>query len=428
MKKILYATALSVLCSCSGSTQKQETTEARNNVIDLKEAIAHQAEEMKLSEFVDSIVFVPMPDEPLVRDRRLISYSKPYLDVFPGRLFDLQGNFIGYIGSLGQGPGEETNGWGFSVYYDEVNDLHYTKGDKIIQYDKNRKFTGKEVRVTYRDKETGTLPTGLKSPYAFVRAGKYNMLVNYPDSAYWMNKDLQIVHKQRLIPEDLIHTSPSGRVLVGYTFSTYNDTTLFFNCFTDELCSVNEDKLQRRWKIELGDLKADSKHFLNGLSDYEKELKKIIRSEGGGDWGAIKNMAANSEFAEKIDGKHWIGQVYESGRYVWIGYRKLYAFEEWRNIKNQSHWAIFDKQTGEVKTAPKFVNDMDGFVDFTPSMENIIGINNGVLMASIWPYELKDHVSWEKKNNKPIDPRLVELAEASHEESNPILVYAYLKK
>ena len=48
----------------------------------------------------------------------LISYVEPYWVVYPGSLFDKEGRFVTNIGALGQGRGEETNGWGYSVFYD----------------------------------------------------------------------------------------------------------------------------------------------------------------------------------------------------------------------------------------------------------------------------------------------------------------------
>ena len=53
-------------------------------------------------------------------------------------------------------------------------------------------------------------------------------------------------------------------------FSTNNDTTLFFNCFTDEISSVTENGIEKRWKIDLGDEKADNRYFLNDANSTNK--------------------------------------------------------------------------------------------------------------------------------------------------------------
>ena len=312
--------------------------------------------------------------------------------VYPGAIFNMQGQFVGHIGSIGQGPGEECNIDGYSNYYDELQNKFYTRGYKIIQFDENRKFTGKEVQITYRDKTNGDkLTKGLSSPYTFLRSGKYNVVINFPDSAFWMDEDLRIVKKERLIPEDLFSNSPGGRVSMPYTFSTNNDTTIFFNCFTDKLYSITEDGIHERWKINIGKAKADNRCFLN----YEKELiedemAKIVRSSSR-DVSSMRIIAENSKLAELIDGKKWIGRAWETDRYVIMFWKDLLAFPEFRTGKNLTYWAVYDKRTKEAKAVSYLKNDMDGCVNFSPS-DAIIGINDGVLMAAVWPGAVKGYV------------------------------------
>ena len=426
MKKIsYYLSFLIIFNACSNGTK--DVIEEKN-VIHLAEAIDNPVK-MNLSEIVDSIVFVPISSkEAFIRDPQLISYSKPYLMVYPGSIFNMQGQFVGSIGSIGQGPGEECNIDGYNNFYDEQQNNFYTIGYKIIQFDKERKFTGKEVQITFRDKTNGDkLTKGLSSPYAFLRSGKYNVVINFPDSAFWINEDLQIVKKVRLIPEDLFSNSPGGRISMPYTFSTNNDTTIFFNCFTDKLYSVTEDGINERWKINIGKAKADSRCFLN----YEKELiedemAKIVRSSSR-DISSMKTIAENSKLAELIDGKKWIGRAWETDRYVMMYWKDLLAFPEFRTGKNLTFWAVYDKRTKETKAVSYLKNDMDGCVDFSPS-EAIIGINDGVLMTAVWPYAVYSYVQRKKEKGEPVDPRLEELLVDYDEEDNPILVLAYLKK
>lgn len=426
MKKILYYLSfLIIFNACSNGTKK---VVEEKNVIHLEEAIANPVK-MNLSEIVDSIVYVPISSkEAFIRDPQLISYSKPYLMVYPGAIFNMQGEFVGHIGSVGQGPGEECNIDGYSNYYDELQNKFYTIGYKIIQFDENRKFTGKEVQITYRDKTNGDkLTKGLSSPYAFLRSGKYNVVINFPDSAFWMDEDLRIVKKERLIPEDLFSNSPGGRVSMPYTFSTNNDTTIFFNCFTDKLYSITEDGIHERWKINIGKAKADNRCFLN----YEKELiedemAKIVRSSSR-DVSSMRIIAENSKLAELIDGKKWIGRAWETNRYVMLTWTELMAFQNWRSGRNMTHWAYHDKKTGETKSIKRLINDMDGCVDFS-KYESIIGINDGVLMTAIWPTAVKGYVERKKEKGEAVDPRLEELLVDYDEENNPILVLAYLKK
>ena len=427
MKKIsYYLSFLIIFNACSNGTK--DVIEEKN-VIHLAEAIENPVK-MNLSEIVDSIKFVPISSkEHFIRGSQLISYSKPYLMAFPGGVYNMQGEFVGFVGSVGDGPGQEVGSSYFSTYYDENKDLFYTKGDKIIQFDKNRKFTGKEVRIAYRNKKGHTLPEGLHSAYFFLRSGEYNVIINYPDSAYWMDENLQIVKRQRLIPEGLFLNSPGGGFLVEYNHFTYNDTTFLFNCFTDELCTVTEEGITRKWKLDLGEDKADSRCFLNYLKPlFEDELYKMDRATNKtGDLLNLKRMAENSKLAELIDGKKWIGNVWETNRYVILTWTELMAFKEYRSGKNMTYWAYHDKRTGETKAIYYLVNDMDGCVDFT-NFENIIGINDGVLMTTVWPYKIYNYVQKKKEKGEPVDSRLEELLVDYDEEDNPILVLAYLKK
>lgn len=423
MRISVFLIIVFLLFSCS----EQMQVEKRNNVIYLADAIANPIK-MNLSEIVDSLTFIPMDSEPSIKDRMFIGYSKPYIIVYPASVFNMQGQFLKRIGSLGQGPGEESNSWGYSVYYDEDKDLFYTKGDKIIQFNKNGVFTGTEIRVTYRNKEQDNkVSAGLKSPYEFVRSGKYNVLINYPDSAFWIDKNLQTVKKERLIPNELFLNSPGGRVSMPYTFFTRNDTSFYFNCYTDEISAITEEGMKRKWKLDLGQEKADNRCFLN----YEKqliedEMVKIIRGSARNP-ASMKIIAENSKLAKLIDGKKWINKAWESDRYILINWTELLAFQEYRSGRNTTYWAIYDKKEQKTSAINYLFNDMDGCVDFSPS-NAIIGVNDGILMTSIWPYTIHEYVQKKKEKGEPIDSRLKALIENYNEEDNPILVLAYLKK
>lgn len=423
MRISVFLIIVFLLFSCS----EQMQVEKRNNVIYLADAIANPIK-MNLSEIVDSLTFIPMDSEPSIKDRMFIGYSKPYIIVYPASVFNMQGQFLKRIGSLGQGPGEESSSWGYSVYYDEDKDLFYTKGDKIIQFNKNGVFTGTEIRVTYRNKEQDNkVSAGLKSPYEFVRSGKYNVLINYPDSAFWIDKNLQTVKKERLIPNELFLNSPGGRVSMPYTFFTRNDTSFYFNCYTDEISAITEEGMKRKWKLDLGQEKADNRCFLN----YEKqliedEMVKIIRGSARNP-ASMKIIAENSKLAKLIDGKKWINKAWESDRYILINWTELLAFQEYRSGRNTTYWAIYDKKEQKTSAINYLFNDMDGCVDFSPS-NAIIGVNDGILMTSIWPYTIHEYVQKKKEKGEPIDSRLKALIENYNEEDNPILVLAYLKK
>ncbi|MBE6286740.1 MAG: 6-bladed beta-propeller [Mediterranea massiliensis] len=432
MKTLIYICIFILCCACSGGNKQhnnQPILPPEDYVIELEEAFANTTDR-NLSEFVDSVVFLPLPSQPLLPRRSLIEYSKPYFTYFSGPVFDAQGKYVGNVGSMGQGAGEESNGWGYSVLYDEVNDLFYTKGDKIIQFDKNRKFTGKDLRIAYRDRTGSALPQGLSNPYTFVRSGKYNVVYNYPDSAYWMDKNLNIVKKERLIPTEWLPEPFTYSILMDYTFSTFRDTTYMYNCFTDELCTVTEDGIKPRWKIVVGKERAENRCFLKDKAElFEQTLVKTIRSlraSGNRNPQAISQTLGNSELAQLIDGKKWVGEAYESNRYVVLSWNKLVAFKGYRE-NNPRHWIFYDKKTQQTISVDNLINDMDGAINFNPS-ESIMGINDGIIMTTIWPYEIKAYMDECQEKGKTVSPQIQQLMKNYHSEDNPIIVLAYLKK
>ena len=173
MKQIFLFLFIFLLTSCISGGAKQDQIKVIDRTIRIGDAMEHPVP-MKLSAFVDSITYIPLETtKSYVKDKMLISYVEPYWVVYPGSLFDKEGRFVTNIGALGQGRGEETNGWGYSVFYDRDRDLFYTQGDKIIQFDSKGKFTGKEIRIAYRDKGIeGKIASGLKNVYTMVKSGK----------------------------------------------------------------------------------------------------------------------------------------------------------------------------------------------------------------------------------------------------------------
>lgn len=235
---------------------------------------------MKLSKVVDSIVYVPLETK-IYLTNGLLQYVKPYWCAFPGRLFDAKGKYVKQIGKLGGGPGEDTSPWGYMVTYDEKRGLFYTQGNKIIQYDKNGKFTGAEKTIQYTSGGmiSGGSLTGLAG---MATADSLYMLVNYPDSAYWMNTNLDIVYSERIPLDSSLH-QPANVYAQGiqYEFSDYDGHTLFYNFFTDCMYTVTDNGLKVRWKFDMKDLGPDKRAFLNDYMTHITGIVKISRQAKG---------------------------------------------------------------------------------------------------------------------------------------------------
>ena len=100
MKKIsYYLSFLIIFNACSNGTK--DVIEEKN-VIHLAEAMANPVK-MNLSEIVDSVKFVPISSkEYFIRGPQLLTYSKPYLMAYPGVIYNMQGECVGSVGSVGE--------------------------------------------------------------------------------------------------------------------------------------------------------------------------------------------------------------------------------------------------------------------------------------------------------------------------------------
>ena len=128
--------------------------------------------------------------------------------------------------------------------------LFYTQGNKIIQYDKNGKFTGAEKDDTIYKRRHDQWRFFLTGLAGMATADSLYMLVNYPDSAYWMNTNLDIVYSERIPLDSSLH-QPANVYAQGiqYEFSDYDGHTLFYNFFTDCMYTVTDNGLKSEMEI-----------------------------------------------------------------------------------------------------------------------------------------------------------------------------------
>lgn len=421
MKNVTLILCTLFLLNCTNNSQKQNNkkTSTIDSTIRIGDAIEKALPSMELSEVVDSIVYVPLETKVYLTNG-LLQYVKPYWCAFPGRLFDAKGKYVKQIGKLGGGPGEDTSPWGYMVTYDEKRGLFYTQGNKIIQYDRNGKFTGVEKTVRYT---SGGIVSG-GSLADMVTADSLYMLVSYPDSVYWMNTNLNIVYSERIPLDSSLHQPDNVRAqAIQYEFSDYDGHTLFYNFFTDCMYTVTDNGLKVRWKFDMKDLGPDKRAFLNDYITYITGMVKISRQAKGDE--KIKNLLAeNSEYAKLVDNKKRILSAYESERYVVMQWMNIIAYEGIRGYSPRL-LAFLDKTNGNTfAISEHLTDDIDGGKPF----ELKLGVHNGAMVSWIWPYELKEYIAQQKEKGEWVSEKLVAFADGLKEDDNPVLIMAYLKK
>lgn len=306
------------------------------------------------------------------------------------------------------------------VTYDEKRGLFYTQGNKIIQYDRNGKFTGVEKTVRYT---SGGIVSG-GSLADMVTADSLYMLVSYPDSVYWMNTNLNIVYSERIPLDSSLHQPDNVRAqAIQYEFSDYDGHTLFYNFFTDCMYTVTDNGLKVRWKFDMKDLGPDKRAFLNDYITYITGMVKISR-QAKGDEKTKKLLAENSEYAKLVDNKKRILSAYESERYVVMQWMNIIAYEGIRGYSPRL-LAFLDKTNGNTfAISEHLTDDIDGGKPF----ELRLGVHNGAMVNWIWPYELKEYIAQQKEKGEWVSEKLVAFADGLKEDDNPVLIMAYLKK
>ena len=71
----------------------------------------------------------------------------------------------------------------------------------------------------------------------------------------------------------------------------------------------------------------------------------------------------------------------------------------------------------------QIIDDLGGMKTFSPSW----GAYNEKLLATIWPYKLKEFIEEEQSAGRTVAPQILNLMKRVREDDNPILIIANLK-
>ncbi len=388
------------LFSCNGRSSSEINvinTNDKSNSIELSDAI-EEMRSVKLSEMVDSITYLPLSNSHLLGDAKT-SLSKNYIFV-GASAFDWKGNYIFEIGSRGQGAGEE-------IYLNsiiEADQSFYSMTDKMIVYDSDGKFTGRERNVL----ELHPLDMG--------RADTSGIVTCTLDSLYFWDKNFNFKQAIRVVPDwTEKSTMFSSNRLLRFFFEN-RDSVLFYNYINDTIYRVLNDKIQPRWIIDLKKEKMPIKYLLGD------ELKRI---ETGSKYFTNGNFF-DWEYLKETDNKIRVFSVYESEDYVFIYWFRMFDFWQLRQLpQTKFQIAYFDKRTKNttVVEGEGFVDDISSLGTFYP----LLGIHDNCMVNTYWPYQLQERVDSLQRIGKPVDKKLQGLLENMSPEDNPIVVMAHLK-
>ena len=396
--------------ACSNKKTVEPNPVVLDNIIHLSTAIKNVREEMMLSELVDSVSYVPLETKSncMLGNTQRLTFSPQYI-FYSNYCFDWNGRFLFRIGNQGQGACEDIYVHVADIVY--LNNHFYGNASKIIEYDDRGKCTGKELSW-FTQKTMDTAPVGhLVNQVCFAPAGENLMFYNSPDTVYFINTDYEFVAKRSMMPWNRKGIAPSMGS-VKYT-SYYKDTTLFYNFYTDTVFTVTPTSLIRRWVVELDEELRFPTRYL-----YEDGLL----SEAFKCWES--GNLENAKMIKLLDHKYMVSGVFETERFVFLLVYESMPFRELRKVPDTPPLiAIYNKRTGETFAVKQVVDDLGGMKAFFPSW----GAYNEKLLATIWPYKLKEFIEEEQSAGRTVAPQILNLMKRVREDDNPILIIANLK-
>ncbi|MFK2206853.1 6-bladed beta-propeller [Bacteroides fragilis] len=396
--------------ACSNKKTVEPNPVVLDNIIHLSTAIKNVREEMMLSELVDSVSYVPLETKSncMLGNTQRLTFSPQYI-FYSNYCFDWNGRFLFRIGNQGQGACEDIYVHVADIVY--LNNHFYGNASKIIEYDDRGKCTGKELSW-YAQKTMDTAPVGrMVNKVCFAPAGENLMFYNFPDTVYFINTDYEFVAKRSMMPWNRKGIAPSMES-VKYT-SYYKDTTLFYNFYTDTVFTVTPTSLIPRWVVELDEELRFPTRYL-----YEDGLL----SEAFKCWES--GNLENAKMIKLLDHKYMVSGVFETERFVFLLVYESMPFRELRKVPDTPPLiAIYNKRTGETFAVKQVVDDLGGMKTFFPSW----GAYNEKLLATIWPYKLKEFIEEEQSAGRTVAPQILNLMKRVREDDNPILIIANLK-
>ena len=396
--------------ACSNKKTVEPNPVVLDNIIHLSTAIKNVREEMMLSELVDSVSYVPLETKSncMLGNTQRFTFSPQYI-FYSNYCFDWNGRFLFRIGNQAQGACEDIYVHVADIVY--LNNHFYGNASKIIEYDDRGKCTGKELSW-YAQKTMDTAPVGrMVNKVCFAPAGENLMFYNFPDTVYFINTDYEFVAKRSMMPWNRKGIAPSMES-VKYT-SYYKDTTLFYNFYTDTVFTVTPTSLIPRWVVELDEELRFPTRYL-----YEDGLL----SEAFKCWES--GNLENAKMIKLLDHKYMVSGVFETERFVFLLVYESMPFRELRKVPDTPPLiAIYNKRTGETFAVKQVVDDLGGMKAFFPSW----GAYNEKLLATIWPYKLKEFIEEEQSAGRTVAPQILNLMKRVREDDNPILIIANLK-
>jgi hypothetical protein len=405
LTSINYLVFLILLTTCSNNSQLDSSLD----IINLSD-ILEKPEEVKLSQFIQSIEYIPLEvtDQsilfgPLIEitEEFIIARNSGPSAMGPILLFDRKtGKFIRGIGKSGKGPEEFQMGnlTIYNIYNKSLYAIGYNRD--IKEYDTKGKFLGSfKLPITVDDK----VPKGFGIPN--INLDEYlssDIFVSYvKNSIGWDKRRIVLFTKDSIIKvfpnylfwerEDWTTFSSFG----GSNFFRWNGNLNFKEVYNDTVFQITKSSLIPRFVLN---------------TEGHRPTPEL---QGSG-------FRSSTELPERLAKYFMIGGLCENENYLFFrfGYGKSYYTCVFNKISKK---ASLCSQTDSKQSA--FIDDINGFMPIWPQKIT----NHNEMIYRLDPEKI---IKWILENPEKANTlgKNMDWIKNYSETSNPVVVIAKLKK
>ncbi|MCH4895650.1 6-bladed beta-propeller [Marinilabiliaceae bacterium JC040] len=415
--KIIIGLSLLSLFSCGNSTkstkeQSLQDSKKNSEYVKIKDGVLHfdlnkakdHPKTIKLSEICDSLIYVPLETKKgcllttgmhkIVKDGDdlFIHYSHSLYH------FNMKGKLVCQIGKTGRGPGEYLCG-GFCV--SKKNKRIYALSiyrHRILEFDYSGKLISDKVKINdypcniiYDDLTDNMISS---HDYELSTRGSIDSVKYYLYKIRNLKGYITYTHKSNIFPKKDLKKPQTSLCYTGTYIHRYKSSFRFQEISNDTIYRINNSKLKPLYIL-------NNKLFKKGVN-YE-DIETCFKNRG---WNG-KNFLYN-----RIIG--------ESDRFIMFGSTgELFLYDKKENIFS----CFSNNKNGDNE----FLNDLDPIISGAPDIKNnyfLYTISANEFISNYENYK-------ERLNNKVINSytkRLDQIYNSISEDSNPILIFARLKK
>ena len=369
-----------LLVSCNSNSVKQTSLIS----IDVREALSQQDKQVKLSTIANNLNYIRLEtnDSNLLSNVSNLNLTQKYIIVSDSKSiyqFDLNGKFIRQIGKTGDGPGEYGNRIKYRINEEIRKIIVFSYPDKVNIYDLDIGKFEKSFKINFTMADFEIFPN--------------NKIAFFPQEINGRNNHASA--------NEIILTDYSGNSIdslsspnrlknrnniVGYIHLYETDQKLYYmGTYKDTLFELNKDFIKNPYAYFNLKNTVEWENLII-TPDKEKELKDFVT----------------------------VFKPLENEKYFFIAIQVRIPVAGKRLIRNM----IYEKKTQEISSLDKFINDIDGGLNFWPQF-----IINDKFVDYCNAYELIDYYkSIEDKSN--LSAEFQNIANKLSEQDNPVIIVA----